>query len=452
MIGSARRKSVHLFSLLLLIPNVVCVVTVPSSQPTSVSAPDTYPGNLRQQTNAALKNLRKLQAANSATQRKPNHLNWAPIGETIIVTQAQWADFENSLGLGQRQSGPVWYLLEAVIRFLGLSTSIESTGLLIQNTLYENGEGDAIDIWDQYLGAFSDTIEPLDNHLWDPKDPEVKSQTARSFVDDIVAKEAPDKQERIFQMLLKSQLTPGLMNRGGTLDPGNVREPNLLSMKVLLRRLFDYTVDPGHADEIFLNSGPFLQAWGLTYNIMAKLSSFETKAGVLADAAREVFLPEDANDEEVWHPITDPYPVGLYKRQDIGYDEYFNLKYEGTTRPMGSDEELSQRWGMEASHLEIANMIASYRNQLDGLIKGLFPFMMDMLADIGVKAHDLSKNSRWQRKNWPLLDIEGLDTSIELLRKYPEWSEGQYETGTNFLPHYPDWMERRMRLSGILDL
>ncbi|KAK6514846.1 hypothetical protein TWF506_007208 [Arthrobotrys conoides] len=108
--------------------------------------PSGYPGNLRQQTNAALRNLRKLQAGNPATRRNPKEIDWAYPGETIVVKEADWAEFESSLGVGQEKAGPVWYLVEAVIRFLGLSISLESTALLIQNTLFERGESDAIGV------------------------------------------------------------------------------------------------------------------------------------------------------------------------------------------------------------------------------------------------------------------------------------------------------------------
>ncbi|KAK6500419.1 hypothetical protein TWF481_010763 [Arthrobotrys musiformis] len=314
------------------------------------------------------------------------------------------------------------------MRFLKLSASVDITAALIENALYEHGEGDAVGDWDQYLATFTDAIEPLDNRLYSPDNPVANSEAAKNFVAEVVVEEAPEQQERIMKSLIKSQSTPGLMNRGGTLDPGKLQKPTVVGQRVILRRLFDFTADPSGKGEILLNSGPFLQVWEATYKTITKLSNFEEEIGVLAESTRLRYVPHDVDGGEVWRPITDPYPVGLYNREEIGYDGYFELKYEGTTRGMGTEQELSQRWGMEVSDLDIANMIASYRNQLDGLIRGLLPLIMDMLADIAVKAYDMSKKSRWPRNNWPLPHIEGLDTSIELLRRYPEWSEGQYET------------------------
>ncbi|KAK6337576.1 hypothetical protein TWF730_002971 [Orbilia blumenaviensis] len=438
--------SVYLLAFFVLISGVVCVVTEQGSQPTGLPVPS---GNLRQQTSAALKRLRKSQAEKPASHQNPDDVDWAPPGETIVVTPSQWADFETSLGIGTNEPGPVWLLLKAVIRFLKLAVSLESTALLLQNALSERGEPDAVGVWDQYLGTFADVIEPLDNHLWDPDDPTANSQTAKNFVDDVVARIAPERQGMVTQMLVKSQSTPGLMNRGGTLDPGKIPEPTVLGMKVMLRRLFDYNADPNGGNQIFLNSGPFLQVWELAYSIVTELSDFELRVGAMADPIRLRFLPQDAGDGEIWRTVTDSYPVGLYRRENIGYDGYFNSKYEGTTRAMGTDEELSERWGMETSDLDISNMVASYRNQLDGLIKGLLPAIMDALADIAVKAYDMGEKSRLRSRNWPLLNIPGLDTSIELLKKYPEWSEGRYTTAQNYLPQHPDWMDRRMRFAGV---
>ncbi|KAK6530682.1 hypothetical protein TWF281_007521 [Arthrobotrys megalospora] len=420
----------------MLICKAASILTDKDSQSAGVSLPagsTENAQNLVQRKNAALKRLRELQAANPATRLNPDQISWAPPGETIVVNQTQWADFETSLGMVNNQRGPVWYLLEAVTRFKALSISLEATALLIQDALVNRDEPNALPIWDNYIGRFGDLIEPLDNHLFDPDDIASGTNMARQFVQDIGIGVSLDKQETIVGALQKTQLTPGLMNRGGTLDPGNIQQPNLLSTKVTLRRLFDYNADPQGGDNILLNSGPFLQAWELTYKAATALAEFEAEARDMADAFRLQYLPLDANEDEIWHPITEPYPVGRFRRQSIGYDGYWFSKYEGRTRPAGGDEELGERWGESVTNknlnLAVSNMIASYLDQMDGLIKGLLPMLMNLFADIALKAHAMAAKSSWRSKNWPLLNMPGLDTSLDLLERYPEWSEGRYETG-----------------------
>ncbi|EPS39419.1 hypothetical protein H072_6799 [Dactylellina haptotyla CBS 200.50] len=399
----------------------------------TLAARNPYPGDISKQAKTALENLRNQQAANPSAQRQPDEIDWAPAGELISVTPQQWADFENSLSIGDDREGPIWFLHVAVRRFLQLSHSVTTTAILLQGALEDRGEEGAEQIFDQFIVRVSGIVSFLDNYLYEPpnqrhnfvENPEMITQNHG---------ESPELQNAVASMLTKLEELPGLMNRGGVLDPGTRDEPSTIATNVLLRRLFDYNAGKTATDtDILLSDGFFLEAWEGVYRVMENLADFQEEVTPIIEGLRLKYMPANY----YWDVAFDPYPVGLWDREEIGYEEYWVSKYEPSTRSPGDDTRLGERWGgYNINDVDIAQMCASLLLQLDAMSRGVLPFMMDALADTALKANDLAKISRWPRSNWALLDIPELAPSIELLREYPEWSEGVYSTAATNWPEF----------------
>ncbi|KAF3914471.1 hypothetical protein AA313_de0204012 [Arthrobotrys entomopaga] len=401
-----------------------------------------YSGNLDDQAAASLQNVRNLQAANPLAQRDPDELIWAPIGDTILVTPKQWQNFEQSLGMGTDRQGPVWYILVAARRALQLSSSLTGTIILLQEALVGRGEPDAEELLDQFITRFSDLVGPLDNYLY--RLPDYRTDyTQNPAAIEMKGDENPQLKEALAHILTRLEQLPGLLNRGGVLDPGSQNNPSLISTRVTLRRMFDYDAGKTATDtDILLNDAYFLRAWEVVYGVMRNLAQFEEQVTDVMDGFRLKYLPADTPimDREV---VFSPYPVGLYNREDEGYENYWLYKYELTTRSPGNEDQLGKMWGDHAvSDLAIASMCSSYLIQLDAISRGVLPFMMDMFADIAVKANELANNSKWKKRNWAIVDTPDLAPSIELLRQYPEWSEDVYTTQPQHWPE-PGPLEER---------
>ncbi|KAK6530382.1 hypothetical protein TWF694_003737 [Orbilia ellipsospora] len=401
----------------------------------SFAALDPYPGNLNDQVGASLQNVRNLQAANPLAQKTPEEIIWAPPGESILITPKQWQDFEKSLGVGTDREGPIWYILVAARRVLQLSHSLTSTVILLQQALAERGEANVEEVLDQFITRFSDLIGPLDNYLY--RLPHHRTDyTQNPAAINMKTEGNPQLKEAFAQMLTILEQTPGLLNRGGVLDPGSQGQPSSISTRVTLRRMFDYDVGKTATDTaILLNDAYFLRAWETVYGVMQNLAQFEEQVTETMERLRLKYLPNNAAAYR--QPVFDPYPVGLYDRKADGYGNYWLYKYELGTRSPGNDDQLGEMWGnYNVNNSTITDMCASYLIQLDSILRGVLPFMMDMFADIAVKANELANTSEWRKKNWAVIKTPDLAPSIDFLKQYPEWSEDAYSTQAQNWPEF----------------
>ncbi|TGJ73112.1 hypothetical protein EYR41_000230 [Orbilia oligospora] len=85
----------------------------------------------------------------------------------------------------------------------------------------------------------------------------------------------------------------------------------------------------------------------------------------------------------------------IFRREKIGYEEYFNLKFGGTlseTTDRVTDSEWINPAALMYSYLEKGahDLLVTYGNIINIVYRGLLPLIMDMMADISVRENDLA--------------------------------------------------------------
>ncbi|KAK6362170.1 hypothetical protein TWF730_005866 [Orbilia blumenaviensis] len=189
----------------------------------------------------------------------------------------------------------------------------------------------------------------------------------------------------------------------------------------------------------------FLKSWHTILIAIGELAAFMIQ--INEKIANRVIKPR------MWppgmNPIVDlrPHQTRLFRREKIGYEDYFNMKFGGTLSQT-LDHLEDPDWINLAAALYRAGEVGgidlpvAYVNVVNIVYRGVLPLMMDMMADLAVKLNDLSEKY-WERPegepipekyrgkphliySWGFPRYLGFNPTGGTLRKWPEWSEFDY--------------------------
>ncbi|KAK6534845.1 hypothetical protein TWF281_006144 [Arthrobotrys megalospora] len=383
----------------------------------------------------------------------------------FIVSVKEWKEFIKPPADNYLED-PVWYLFYSGYLLRDFSRQQELLATLLANY---TGDRTWIDFRTQYFNI----IAPLTTE-WYPIDSE----------DDGLPKAGQKKCKvagRTLENTYKEKteahpdvdVPPGIMDCGGSMDtsaerddprkggsqfdppkslfrfPGQRYLPfprDSITVRKMLKNLFSSTPYRDEKGELVIGVSQveFLKDWHIIFQVIEQLGAFMIQVHEkIAQTDLKPLWPERHN------PIVDKRQrqTRVFKREKIGYEDYFNMKFGGTLSQT-TDALEDPNWiplavKIYARSMEGApDIYVAYGNIVNIVYRGIFPLMMDVMADIAVKANDLAKkHAEWPEggpippkyagKPHPLLTWafpKFLDFSVagSVLRKWPEWTEFEY--------------------------
>ncbi|KAF3166259.1 hypothetical protein TWF788_000513 [Orbilia oligospora] len=335
--------------------------------------------------------------------------------------------------------------------------------------------------WDDFIKPPKDhnyledpIIAPLTTE-WYPIDSEVDGYPKHMQKECRVARR---KLKNSYKEKIETHLTidipPGIMDCGGSVDtsaerddprkggskfdppewlfsfPGQNHFPfprDSISVRGMLKNFFSATpqIDKKTGEVMVgVSQAEFVKDWDIIFQVIRQLGAFMEKVHEKIDQrVLKPLWPEGLN------PIVDKRQrqTRIFRREEIGYEEYFNLKFGGTlsqTADRVTDSEWINLAALMYSHLEkgAPDLLVTYGNIINIVYRGLLPLIMDMMADISVKANDLAvEHAEWPEgtpipeeyigKSHPLLSW-GFPKFVDffiiggVMRQRPEWTDYRY--------------------------
>ncbi|KAK6350592.1 hypothetical protein TWF718_003781 [Orbilia javanica] len=383
------------------------------------------------------------------------------------VTVQEWEGFIKPPINHNYLEDPVWYLFYSGYMLRDFSRQQEMLVTILANY---TADRTWIDFRTQYFTIISQlTTEwyPIDSAVDGyPKDMQKECRVAK--------KKLKNSYKEKIETHLGLDIPPGIMDCGGSMDtsaerdnprsggsrfdppewefrfPGQKYLPfprDSVTVRGMLKNLFSGTpyIDKKSGKlMIGVSQVEFINDWYLIFRVIEELGEFMTKVHEkIDDTDLEDLWPEDKN------PIVDQRErqTRIFRREKIGYEDYFNTKFGGTlsqtTERLEDPDWIRLAASMYRNSAEGApDIFVAYGNIINIVYRGVLPFMMDMMADISVKANDLAiKHAEWPEgapvpekyvgKPHPLLSWgfpKFLDFYIVggAMRRWPEWTDYQY--------------------------
>ncbi|EPS39321.1 hypothetical protein H072_6926 [Dactylellina haptotyla CBS 200.50] len=323
--------------------------------------------------------------------------------------------------------------------------------------------------WRYFRTEYFRLVVPLTTE-WYPVDETVERSPEREGIDCLAFSKITPKgyQERL-EYHSHIDVPPGIMDCGGSLDTSGERDnpraggrsknlpkwvsdfsdpPNTLfprdsiSVRLILEQLFSVTPRMTESGPVVdVSQIGFLKAWYTTYNVWRRLNDFVIKImGYMESIPVEPLWPEGQN------PIVDQRfrQTRIFRREVIGYEKYFNEKFGGallsTTDLIADPEWVEEAVRMYAHRWNNApDPFVLYRVMVMAVARGVLSLMMDMFADISVKANNMAmryvddatrstdpQNKLENTAKWAIPDHRRFNKE-EVLRSWPEWTNGVYE-------------------------
>ncbi|KAF3923670.1 hypothetical protein ABW21_db0209759 [Orbilia brochopaga] len=382
---------------------------------------------------------------------------WGPESDLVVVTAEAWQAFEHALALDSTNiQGPPFYLLEGARRFKELSEATIRSARTIKKAIRRMKLSGDIDLWDKYEAVLTVVIMPMTNLALNKPEEYQRLQRMLEIPHGKTFSQYPNWLQTMISFAtnhlgpLAAADRPGVMDAGSSLSPLNVPSevPSIVPTKEMQRRsieaLFDYNRgEQGDADEVFLSDGDFILVWINLRSVVNALTYFQAFCVVDVDRIWDsyVFTYGTVRDR----PLSlSPHVIGKYKRQQIGYRNYFELKYESRTKWMAPDDPEWYIWETTKNKAYLADMVEGYMQHLMNAAQYVLPLEMEMMADIAVQAHQLAEGSilpfgSEDLNNFAILTNDDFEDGLPLelsslnwalLEQYPEFNLTRYVTET----------------------
>ncbi|KAF3915655.1 hypothetical protein ABW21_db0209785 [Orbilia brochopaga] len=365
----------------------------------------------------------------------------------LTLSSDEWTNFTTKAFSTDMLENPVWYLFHSGYLLREFSRQQERLATLLAVVTKKRQ-------WGRFRTEFFQIIAPLTTE-WYPLDAKEVKDGEPQAPCTIFGVEVPNEYKENTRYHPDIDVPPGIMDCGGPLDTSAERDNpraqrdqdpfprDYLSVQGILRGLFSAHVQESEDGQwrIFASQTGFLKAWLITRQTIERMtpfaeSVFEYIGAIPPDLSR---LPDET-------PLVDERPrqTRLFPREKIGYQAYYDEKFGGSF--MATEELLPDpEWLEEAviaysgRHPGAPDVFILYAVIVNTIFRGILPFMMDLFADIAVKANDLAKphakypswidSSRLREHpllTWAIPKYEGFNVPEDVLRVSPEWTEGVY--------------------------
>ncbi|EPS39287.1 hypothetical protein H072_6927 [Dactylellina haptotyla CBS 200.50] len=341
--------------------------------------------------------LGRLRTLYPGTKAAPTPNDWTPELNSIGLRRQAWNDF--IAGLGGKKTNPVENFIEQSRMVIQYTADINRLFKLLQDM-----ESTSIgkQIWAKLQEAF------IDNVMIFYTNPNYKPSLPSS-----------------------AQNKPGLFDNSVlSPPPGTSPEAMRANVEILLKKMFSFDDYNGRSNDIILSDDVFLAAWQrlrVAYGLANKY---------LTDLLNP-FMKEDVENRypklvDRLTPNTLPRPAGLWRRQGdpiYGYEEYYCDKYGKIYTPLGAGINWWRRWKYESTPgVPVPTLLLALHGTITGLIRGSLAFIFELMADISLRANELSLNSSTPDPTFAILDILKGKTGSEIcipdnvffLKRYPE--------------------------------
>ncbi|KAF3218878.1 hypothetical protein TWF191_008083 [Orbilia oligospora] len=332
----------------------------------------------------------------ASTLEVPEESEWAAPSDDIIVRKSDWDNFVTDLTTDMLEN-PMWYLLRTsqLLRYFSRDVEAMAAGIY-QNTKNET--------WLDFRDEYFDIISPLMTEFtWEKPDPK--------------------KPGNFYQAKHRTPRAPsGLMDRAGIFDSSFPPDPwsstlsdgtpnpythDAFALKIAVLKLFQPKSDDYDGQQVVsINDSRFDLLWTTVKQVYDRLALFTVKLAAVINA--QEWKPGDPGAPTKKLDMR-PRQTREYNRKEEGYKSYYK-KFSEEFDAYDQEEDPS-KWAQ------------SY------WVFGVLALMMDMLADIALKANILARKSVVSIDPlWALPKDPNFEVDVSTLRQYPEWTGGAYMT------------------------
>ncbi|KAJ6264903.1 hypothetical protein Dda_1056 [Drechslerella dactyloides] len=365
----------------------------------------------------------------------------------LTLTNEEWTDFTTKALSTNMLENPVWYLFHCGYLLREFSRQQERLATLLA-LMTKNRQ------WGRFRTEYFKIIAPLTTE-WYPLDAEEVQDGEAQVPCTVFGVEVANAYKENTRYHPSVDVPPGIMDCGGPLDTsaerdnpraqsdGNAFPRDYISVHKIIRGLFSAQ---GQEDEegrwqVFASQTGFLKAWLITHQTIERMAPFVEGVFEYIEA-----IPPDLSRLPDEMPLVDERPrqTRLFPREKIGYQAYYDDKFGGSfmatedlvADPEWLDEAVTAYIGREAGAPDV---FVLYGVIVNTVFREILPLMMDMFADIAVKANDVARShvqllsgidASGLKKNplltWAIPESEEFEVSEDILRLWPEWTEDVY--------------------------
>ncbi|KAK6346692.1 hypothetical protein TWF696_006810 [Orbilia brochopaga] len=345
---------------------------------------------------------------------------WVQPVNTIIVEQQDWDGFAGNPTPGTKVlENPLWYIFQCGYILRAMSGDSDILAYQLSRVLEDNQ-------MNAFRQEYFRTIAPLmTRFLW--------TQMKRQSDGEWVWLWAQTKHDG-------DPLPTGIMDSGGILDTSFPRDDraaqvdslnpfprDTLTMKVLLKKLFQNTPEyQPRGPVVYVSDTNFLQAWHTVKQVIENLGPLVERVIEYCNA----FKWRQPAGEPQLAVSSLPRQTHVSNRQDIGYGNYLSsfgmTSYENASEDNAWIENgvLGYKLG-----LDVPNLYTVYASLVNSVYRGALPFIMDMFADLALRANDLGDQTIFGPEvDFALPNFNDFTVTREELEKRPQWSEDRYRT------------------------
>ncbi|KAF3181096.1 hypothetical protein TWF788_006597 [Orbilia oligospora] len=361
----------------------------------------------------------------ASTLEVPEESEWAAPSDDIIVRKSDWDNFVTGLTTDMLEN-PMWYLLRTsqLLRYFSRDVEAMAAGIY-QNTKNET--------WLDFRDEYFDIISPLMTEFtWEKPDPK--------------------KPGKFYQAKHRTPRAPsGLMDRAGIFDSSFPPDPwsstlsdgtpnpythDAFALKIAVLKLFQPKSDDYDGQQVVsINDSRFDLLWTTVKQVYDRLALFTVKLAAVINA--QEWKPGDPGAPTKKLDMR-PRQTREYNRKEEGYKSYykkFSEEFDAYDQEEDPSKWAQSYWvfGLLRGHKEgvntPTNIFVSYGILVTTVYHSVLALMMDMLADIALKANILARKSVVSIDPlWALPKDPNFEVDVSTLRQYPEWTGGAYMT------------------------
>ncbi|KAK6336959.1 hypothetical protein TWF718_009747 [Orbilia javanica] len=356
----------------------------------------------------------------------PQDEEWAAPSDDIMVRKAAWDKFTTDLTTNMPEN-PMWYLLRSshLLRYFSRDAEVMAGGI------YKNTKNT---LWLDFRDEYFDIVAPLMTEFtWEQPDPK--------------------KRGNYFQSKHRTPAKPsGLMDRGGIFDssfppdrwnstmPDGSPNPypgDTFALKVAVSKLFQPRPEDYDGQKVvFISDTRFDVLWTTVKQVYDRLGPFTKKVAAAANKEKwKLGNPGGAATRKV---DLNSRQTREYKREKVGYASYYEKfweefdvydEHDDPSKWMQSEWVTGLILGHRMNVYATTNVFVAYGILVVTVYNSVLALMMDMLADIALRANILARSSVASIDPlWGLPKDPSFDLDVSILEKYPEWTEGVYMT------------------------
>ncbi|KAK6343502.1 hypothetical protein TWF730_011092 [Orbilia blumenaviensis] len=359
----------------------------------------------------------------------PEDSEWAAPTDDhdITVRKAVWDEFSTGLTTNMREN-PMWYMLRAahLLRYFSRDAEVMAQGIY-QTT--QNAK------WLQFRDEYFEIIAPLMTEFtWEQPDPKKPGNFFQTKHQNL-----PTLPRGLFDRagLFDSSFAPDPFN--DTLADGapNTYPHDTIALKIALAKLFQpRTEDFDGQPLVTVSDTRFIYLWTTikeAYDRLAPLTKRLAKA-----VNKEKWKLGDPGGAATKKLDMRPRQTREYKRAEAGYENYYEKfweefdaydEHEDPSKWMQSEWVIGLLFGHRLNIPNTTNVFVAYGIMVTTVYHSVLALMMDMMADIALRANIVARSSVASiNPTWALPQSPEFSVSLATVEKYPEWTDGMYRT------------------------